>query len=49
MVSRYAEPEGLFEHFASSTFLETLEVVTGKGKSQKVHLFDLTGYKGRGE
>lgn len=49
LVSRYAEPEGLFEHFASSTFLETLEVVTGKGKSQKVHLFDLTGYKGRGE
>jgi 4-amino-4-deoxy-L-arabinose transferase-like glycosyltransferase len=48
LVSRSANPKGLFEHFSSTQFLETVEVVTGKGKSQKVHLFDLTGYKGRG-
>lgn len=49
LVSRVREPKDMFEHFTSATFLETLEVVTGVNKSQKVHLFDLAGYKGRGE
>ncbi len=49
LVSRISEPKDMFEHFESAIFLETVEVVTGINKSQKVHLFDLTNYKGRGE
>jgi 4-amino-4-deoxy-L-arabinose transferase-like glycosyltransferase len=48
LVSRYKEPRDMFEHFETTRFLETVRVVTGDGKVQKVHLFELTGYKGRG-
>lgn len=47
LVSRFKKPRRMLEHFESHRFLRTEEVATGVGKSQKVHLFELTGYKGR--
>lgn len=49
LVSRYRNPKEMFSHFETATYLGTEEVVTGVGKVQKVHLFELTHYKGRGE
>ncbi len=48
-VSKAGDPKGIFEHFETSEYLETVTVTTGIDKSRTVHLYALTNYKGRSE